>query len=757
MIVNGERALAYIVNVDSITPIDGADNIELAHVGGWTLITNIGQFKAGDEAVFFEIDSLLPETEWSEFLRPKKFRIKTLRLNKFGVWSQGLLMPMDILPKGKSFKVGDDVTKVLGVKYYVAEDNERKAKKPSSNEKYNRMCARNPKLAQKPWFKWFMKRMWGRKLLFAFFGHKNDNPKKFPQWIKKTDEDRIENCMCMLDDKSPWIVSEKIDGCLDYSMHVMTDNGRMPIGKIVNQKLDISVLTYNEELNRCEYKPINSYHKWERVSDMYDITFKQRGGRGGNKPKHVRCTSEHSFYCGNGEYVKAKDLTTNTTVYHKYDAIDSIAKDILLGVLLGDGSLSAKNGLFTSGINFSHSDKQSEYFYETVRLLGEGNCSVRNMVSGYGSNMLSCHVYSNDEFNNLAADMCWNGTKKYVSSKWANSLSPISLAFWYMDDGTITNSESEKFRPTISIATNGFSYEECDNLVTALKKKYGIESSIRQKESYKGNTLYFDTINTDKFCALVAPYIVDSMKYKLPDYLRCIKYCLKDYVSYSKSKIIETNIIDIKKVDEDDLPKYVYDLTVEDNHNYFVHGILTHNTSTTAFLDLTGRKPDFGVCSRNVRQIDMYEENFHTESAGTNVYWEQAIKYDLKTVCEKIAKETGSKRVVIQGEVYGEGVQGNPLHIDHRDLAVFNLVLDGVRLGSLEARDILAKYGVPFVPILDESFTLPDKKDFEEFKLFADGKSVINKKCLREGIVCRSQDGQKSFKNVSRKWLMRHE
>ena len=148
MLVNGERALAYIVTIDDITPIDGADNIELARVGGWRVIINKEQFKPGDDAVFFEIDSLVPETEWSEFLRPKKFRVKTYRLNKFKVVSQGLLMPMDILPQDKTFNVGDDVTKVLGVTYYVKEDNYRKAKDGNPNEKYNRMAAKHPKLAK---------------------------------------------------------------------------------------------------------------------------------------------------------------------------------------------------------------------------------------------------------------------------------------------------------------------------------------------------------------------------------------------------------------------------------------------------------------------------------------------------------------------------------------------------------------------------------------------------------------------------------
>ena len=393
MLVNGERALAYIVNIDDIKPIEGADNIELAQVGGWRCIINIGQFKPGDSAIFFEIDSLVPEAEWSEFLRPRKFKVKTYKLNKFGVTSQGLLMPMSILPQNKKFKVGDDVTKVLGVKYYVAEDNDRKAKGGNPNEKYNRMAAKHPKLAKKKWFRWLMKRMWGKRLLFVFLGRHIDERKyKFPAWIKKTDEDRIENCLWMLEDKQPFVVTEKIDG-----------------------------------------------------------------------------------------------------------------------------------------------------------------------------------------------------------------------------------------------------------------------------------------------------------------------------------------------------------------------------TSTTFFLDCTKRKHDFGVCSRNVRQMTPDQVSYHTDKdAGVgNVYWEMALKYNIQDVLERLAKIHRAKRVVLQGETYGESVQGNPLHIKGRDFAAFNLIFDGERLGSLEANKILSWYGIPFVPIIDANFIMPDKDDFEELKRMADGKSVISPRHRREGFVYRSLDGKQSCKNVSREYLLK--
>ena len=90
---NNERELAYVVLVDKVTPIEGYDRVELAHVGGWTIVVGKGEFKRGDPAIYFEIDSKLPEVEPftnMEFLVKKGYKVKTQRMCKS--ISQGLLM-----------------------------------------------------------------------------------------------------------------------------------------------------------------------------------------------------------------------------------------------------------------------------------------------------------------------------------------------------------------------------------------------------------------------------------------------------------------------------------------------------------------------------------------------------------------------------------------------------------------------------------------------------------------------------------------
>ena len=221
---NGERELAYIVKIDEILPIDGADRVEQAVVGGWHIMVRKGQFSVGDLAIYFEIDSKVPETPVFEFLAPKHYKVKTQKYFKGTVISQGLLMSAEdfgwkisegnsamVKEDGTSFVNGDFLTKELGVTYADAEDNKRKAK---SLDKYKKMAQRRPDIFRKGWAKWMMRRNWGKKIMFFFFGKKRDVKTAWPAWVVKTDEERVQNLVPMIPSfqKEKWIPTEKIDG-----------------------------------------------------------------------------------------------------------------------------------------------------------------------------------------------------------------------------------------------------------------------------------------------------------------------------------------------------------------------------------------------------------------------------------------------------------------------------------------------------------------------------------------------------------------
>lgn len=211
MIINNKRALAYIQHVTNIRPIDGADNIEQCNVLGWNLICKKGEFHDGDPCVYIEIDSKVPEREEFEFLRAKGFKVKTMKLGKFNCISQGLAMPQSAFKELAGLSEGTDVTDILGIKYSVQEDNARKSN-GDPNAKYKSMAARHQKIFKKKWARWMMRRSWGRKVMFFFFGKKKDNPRGFPSFVSKTDEERVENQPWRISDGKTYIATEKLDG-----------------------------------------------------------------------------------------------------------------------------------------------------------------------------------------------------------------------------------------------------------------------------------------------------------------------------------------------------------------------------------------------------------------------------------------------------------------------------------------------------------------------------------------------------------------
>ena len=267
MLINNKRALAYTARCGAIEKIEGADNIELMSVLGWKVITKIGEFKEGDLCVYFEIDSKLPEKEWSEFMAPKHYKVKTMKLGKFKVISQGLALPVTVFGIDIPDEEGVDVTDLLGVTYAAEEDNIRKSK-PNSDAKYNNMAARHKNIFKQKWARWLMKREWGRKLMFAIFGKKKDNPRGWPThftYIHKTDEERCENIPWVLKIEDPLIVTEKLDGT--SCTYILEKKGK---------KYEFYVLSRNirqADENQKTYHDHNIY--WD-LAFKYDIENKLR-------------------------------------------------------------------------------------------------------------------------------------------------------------------------------------------------------------------------------------------------------------------------------------------------------------------------------------------------------------------------------------------------------------------------------------------------------------------------------------------------
>jgi len=187
--------LASVQIITDIQPILGADNIVVASVLGWQVVVKKNEFNIGDKVCYIQIDTVVPELPEYEFLRERKFRVRTIKLRK--QISQGLIVP---LPKG-NWKEGNDLTEIIGVKKYEKPDN--------NPERYEK--PRMPKKWYKKWIYLFKYNFLYK--LFPKLQRLSRSP--FPKnLVSITDEERIQNIPQVLSQYAGklFVVSYKLDG-----------------------------------------------------------------------------------------------------------------------------------------------------------------------------------------------------------------------------------------------------------------------------------------------------------------------------------------------------------------------------------------------------------------------------------------------------------------------------------------------------------------------------------------------------------------
>lgn len=177
------RKLASIQKIVNIEPIEGADKIEKLTVLGWHIVASKSEnHNIGDLICYIEPDSRVPEIPMFEFLKDRKYIVKTIKLRK--QVSQGLVIPLRELQKNfnidiATLKEGQDVTDLLGITKYDPE-----------GEKEQKLAEQEMKKAKNPIHKFLMRYKWYRKIYTQLFVPKKGG---FPQWIKKTDERKTAN------------------------------------------------------------------------------------------------------------------------------------------------------------------------------------------------------------------------------------------------------------------------------------------------------------------------------------------------------------------------------------------------------------------------------------------------------------------------------------------------------------------------------------------------------------------------------------
>lgn len=154
-----------------------------------------------------------------------------------------------------------------------------------------------------------------------------------------------------------------------------------------------------------------------------------------------------------------------------------------------------------------------------------------------------------------------------------------------------------------------------------------------------------------------------------------------------------------------------------------------------------GEKYIFGVCSRN----------YQLKEDSSN-YWKIAKQYNIEKVLRELIEDL--PYLILQGEIIGEGIQGNKYKVSGLDFYAFNLISVGNRTPYLIMKSLLNDKGIKSVPLVDRYFTVGST--MEDTITKADGESMIAKGVAREGLVVRNNNDV-SFKIISNKFLLKNE
>lgn len=182
-------------------------------------------------------------------------------------------------------------------------------------------------------------------------------------------------------------------------------------------------------------------------------------------------------------------------------SLSTKTKEIILGSLLGDGYLKIHPGYANARFSFRHSIKQKEYFFWKVKNLkeisSEKNCWEQKDGKLRYQSLAKENLTEIYEFTHKR-------NKFSIRRKWLNLLTPLSLAVWWMDDGSLVRNARQGV-----LCTDGFDFKAQQTLALYLLKVWKVNVKIGKTKKDGGYyRLWFrSTEELKKFFRIILPYV----------------------------------------------------------------------------------------------------------------------------------------------------------------------------------------------------------------------------------------------------------
>jgi recombination protein RecA len=365
-------------------------------------------------------------------------------------------------------------------------------------------------------------------------------------------------------------------GCFSYGSRItLADGTQEKIGKIVNQRLPVEVLSYDPELDAIVPKKVTNWFDNGVTGEFLQVTVAKPGGNG---RAQFGVTANHLIRTPGG-WREAQELRVGDRVMQSVPHyLSDFQREVVLGGLMGDGALSPTRSGHGARFRFGHGAQQESYCDWKASLFA--NVGVSRSSNDAGATF--CDVKPLPELAELREAVYVAG-KKVFSDDYLKHLTPLSLAIWYMDDGTFSlrakglQARTREGSGRSEICVEAMERTTRARLARCLAGEWGILGKLIDRGGKA--VLVFSKDETAKLHALIAPFVHPSMEYKLLPRFRG-RFLVEPVFAEVRNELMPLPITKIGGKPPT-RSMHRFDIEIDGTHNYFVDGVMVHNSPET--------------------------------------------------------------------------------------------------------------------------------------------------------------------------------